>query len=96
MTDKQDIKLTIFGNPLAIRTEDDPRYVKRLARYVDEHMKEISKSTKAVTTTRIAILTALTIADELFKLRDEYQGTGASFERRIDDMLQIVQTARTG
>jgi cell division protein ZapA len=65
------VHVEIFGQDYAVRGGDDPGYVEKLAAFVDERMKETSRTSGAVDSLRIAVLAALNIADECFHLRDE-------------------------
>jgi cell division protein ZapA len=72
MADKDKlVHVEIFGQDYAVRAGDDPGYVEQLAAYVDEQMKEISRSGGAVDSLRIAVLAALNIAAERFRLLEE-------------------------
>ena len=67
MADKDTlVHVEIFGQDYAVRGGDDPAYVERLAAFVDDRMKEISQTSGAVDTLRIAVLAALNVADECF------------------------------
>jgi cell division protein ZapA len=78
MADKDNmVRVEIFGQAYAVRGGDDPGYVEKLAAYVDEQMKEVSRTSGAVDSLRIAVLAALNIADERFHLREEIQAVGS-------------------
>lgn len=62
-------KVKILNQLYSIRSNDDPAYVQRLADYVDQKLKQVSEGTPSVDTLKVAILTALNIADELFRVR---------------------------
>ena len=63
------VHVEIFGQTYAVRAGAEPGYVEQLAAYVDEQMREVSKSAGAVDSVRVAVLAALNIADECFRLR---------------------------
>ncbi|MCG6964223.1 MAG: cell division protein ZapA [Acidobacteria bacterium] len=63
----------IFGQRLGLRADGDAEQLQELARFVDQRMREVADRTSSVDTVRIAILTALNIADELFKEREADQ-----------------------
>lgn len=63
----------VFGQRLALRTEGDSERLAELARWLDRRMREVADQTSSVDTVKIAILTALNIADELFRERDADQ-----------------------
>ena len=72
MAGKDDlVHVEIFGQDYAVRGGDDPGYVEKLASFVDEQMKEVSRTSGAVDSLRIAVLAALNIADERFRLSEE-------------------------
>jgi cell division protein ZapA len=72
MAGKDDlVHVEIFGQDYAVRGGDDPKYVEKLASFVDEQMKEVSRTSGAVDSLRIAVLAALNIADERFRLSEE-------------------------
>jgi cell division protein ZapA len=72
MADKNTlVHVEIFGQDYAVRGGDDPGYVEKLAAFVDDRMKEISRTSGAVDSLRIAVLAALNVADECFRLREE-------------------------
>ena len=63
----------IFGQKLGIRAEGEAARLQELARFVDARMREVADRTSSVDTVKIAVLTALNIADELFQERDKDQ-----------------------
>lgn len=74
MADKPSlVHVEIFGQTYAVRAGADPGYVEALAAYVDTQMKEVGRSSTAVDSLRIAVLAALNIADECFRLRRELE-----------------------
>ena len=63
----------IFGQRLGLRTDGDSARLQELARFVDLRMREVADRSSSVDTVKIAILTALNIADELFNERETDQ-----------------------
>lgn len=63
----------IFGQRLGLRADGDAEQLQELARFVDQRMREVADRTSSVDTVRIAILTALNIADELYRERETDQ-----------------------
>ena len=70
MTERTRVDLTLLGQPLTIRTEASPEYVKTLAAYIEERVAALRQS--GVRDTMMALtLAALDITDELFRAREE-------------------------
>jgi len=87
------VTVDIYGEEYAVKTDDDPEYVRDVARFVDTRMKEIADTGKVVTTSKIAILAALNIADELLKTRIARQESDSETGRRIERLLLQLQGA---
>ncbi len=70
MTEKI-LEIEIFGQRYKIRVkgEEDERYIGHLTSLVDQKMHEVAVKSKSADTTKIAVLAALNIADELFSPR---------------------------
>ena len=68
MTDKSQI--TIYGKTYNIKTDLSKINPQDLADYVDEKMHELSSGKTKPSTIDLAILTALNIAGELFKIKE--------------------------
>jgi len=65
------VTVRIYGESYPLRTESPAARLEELARLVDLRMREVAASGKVVVTSKIAVLAALHIADELFRLREE-------------------------
>ena len=59
------VKVSLAGHKLSLRTDAKPRYIKELADYVNAKIEQAKASGKIATTQALALLAALTIADEL-------------------------------
>ena len=68
---KQSVQVEIAGQTLSIRTDEGPEYVRALAEYVDTHLRELAAGKPAAfNSSRLALLVAIQIADELFREKD--------------------------
>lgn len=66
------VNVEIFGDTYPFRTDGDPGELKKLAAFVDQHMQRAAKQTRSLDTRKIAVLSALELADEYFKLKKDY------------------------
>ena len=90
MTDTRVIPVDISGQRYPIRTSLDAEYVARLAAYVDEKMRAASDSAPTGDPLRVAVLTALNIADELFRSRDANRLRSGALAERAQELEQLV------
>lgn len=61
------VTVVINGIEYNLRGKEDELYLSKVAAYVDNKIREISGSNKKLSTSSAAVLTAVNIADELFK-----------------------------
>jgi cell division protein ZapA len=64
---KRLIEVEIFGQTFTVHSEDDEQYVRQLASYVDQRMRQVAGSAKTAVPLRVAIMAAMSIADESCK-----------------------------
>lgn len=93
------IKVEIYDQAYTVRSDGDPEYLKQLAEYVDQRMREISSGTLTVDSRKVAILAALYIADELHQLRksheqadDQLASRSAECSELLDRLLKSPRT----
>ena len=80
---KKSAKVTIFGNDYNIQATEDPEYIERIAQYVDGKMRELQERSTISSSTKIAILAAMNIADELHRER----GGVGRLQERLDERV---------
>jgi cell division protein ZapA len=83
---KPGIKVEIFGNEYRIKGQADAEYVRKVAAYVDEKMRQIAQMSATGAVSKIAILTAINIADELFRERLERQHAAEELSKRLEQI----------
>ncbi len=81
MSIRKRVSVNIFGNEYTIVGESTEEYIKYLAQKIDETMREISKKNRRYNPTMIAVLTALNIADALYKTEEELKNFTKEYER---------------
>jgi cell division protein ZapA len=79
----------IFGQRLGLRADGDEARVQEIARFVDLRMREVADRSSSVDTVKIAVLTALNIADELFQERETDQD---SRQKRLEKQAKRLAT----
>lgn len=67
---RQTIEVTILGQRMLLKADEDPKHVERLASYVNRKVDEVSGG-GSVATTKLAILAALNIANDYFRELDQ-------------------------
>jgi len=90
------VTVEIHGQQYPIRSGLDPAYVAELTAYVDEKMRLASRESPAGDTLKLAVLAALNIADEYFRIvdderrqNDQVANRAAALERMLDLALGL-------
>jgi len=73
------IQVEIFGQTYPIRAGVEADYLRKLASFVDQKMIEISRGMTTIDPLKIAVMTALAVADELHQEKEK--------SRRLDAMV---------
>lgn len=71
--DRQKIGVKIFGDPYTVLGDGDLDKIVRLADFVDKKMNLIYQHNPRLSPTKVAVLTALNLAEEYTKLKEEHQ-----------------------
>ncbi len=91
--DEKVVRVEIFGQRYAIRSSLDERYVQELASYVGDKMRAAAEGAPNSDILRLAILTALNIADEVFRCRDGARRRTAEVSERAAALEQLLDQA---
>lgn len=87
---KQRIEVEIYNQTFIVNSEDDERYVREIASFVDNRMRQMGESTKNAMPMRVAIMAALSIADEYHKTLQREAETQKEIERRSSLILERI------
>jgi cell division protein ZapA len=87
------VKVEIYGQTYNVQGEQDEAYVRQLAALVDEKMRSVAESTSTVDSLRVAVLTALNMADELQRLRASQEAVAEPVRTRVEHCVALVEKA---
>lgn len=86
-------QVEIFGQTYSVRAEGDSSYIHDLARFVDSRMKEVAEQTATVDTTKIAILAALNISDDLHRVEKSRMDNPTDALARAERLIRKLDDA---
>ena len=85
------VQISIFGQEYSVKAPADPEYIQKIAEYVDGKMREVQSGFSSTqSSTRIAILAAMNIADELFNARQSGDIDSSSVEQKISSLIDFI------
>lgn len=88
-------EIEIFGAVYPIRGDKDSESLQELAAIVDSKMRDIARQVQTVDTGKIAVLTALNLADELVQCRQRQDGDWGNVQETVtalaDDLGKALE-----
>jgi len=74
------VSVEIFNQEYIVKGSENAEYIEMLAAYVDRRMRMIEQRNHSLSIVKVAVLTALNLADELNKLQEDY-----------DDLVKVLE-----
>jgi len=87
---KRSVTVQIAGVRYALKTDEDDQWVKAVAALVDERFRDIQKKARTPDTQAVAVLTALQIAEELFRERRHTRELRKSIREKSQSLLDVL------
>lgn len=84
------INVKIYDREYAIRSDEDPNRLAELCRELDRRMREVSERSRSVDTLKVAVLTALSLTDELMRCREALQKMDETVGRRSLECVTMI------
>ena len=86
------VQISIFGQEYSVKAPADPDYIKKIAEYLDEKMREVQSGfTTTQSSTRIAILAGMNITDELFNSRQSGESETTEVDQKISSLIELIE-----
>ena len=83
-------RVEIFGERYTLKADAEANHIQRVAQYVDGKFSEVAKSSPTISTSKMAILTSLNIADELIRLEEERESSERLVSAKIEELIYLV------
>lgn len=96
MTERTSLTVDIGGEQFTLRTDADVEYARRCAEHVDAAVSEVFAAGGTVEHHRAVILAALSMADELFRAREEADALRRKFAGAASRLAADVRAVAGG
>ena len=84
------VEVKILGQKVTLRSDDEEEYIRRVAEYVDEKMREVSQAAAPRGKYTVAMLVALNIADEYHRLKENHDTVTSRVDRLIERVESVL------
>ena len=88
--EKKRVTIRVAGKDYNMTSSDSEAYVRRVASFVDRKINELGLATR-LPVADLAVLTAITIADDAFKTHDELTRLRAELDQARLEMERLKQ-----
>jgi cell division protein ZapA len=90
---KKRYDITILGQELAVLSDAESEQVANVVRFVNEKMEDVARSGSGLRTLDVAILAALNITEDFFKLKGVNQDLCEQLSHRSEKLIQLIENA---
>ena len=85
------VSISIFGQEYSVKAPADPEYIIKIGEFLDGKMREVQSGFSTTqSSTRIAILAAMNITDELFNARQSGESENTEVEQKISSLIELI------
>ena len=87
------IKVKIYDQEYVVKSEESEEQLNRIAAYVNGKLKEIQDNTEGLSEKKMAILVALNIASDYFKILKERDELSKHIRQRTESLIDHIDSA---
>ena len=91
---KKQYHIRVLGEDISVLSDSGDEYVETVVKYVNDKVKEIQDTTKTINTVHVAILAALNIADEYYKVKEIKENICQQMESRSEKLIHLINEIR--
>ena len=88
---KSSVTVRIAGEEHTIRANTEPEYTKKCARMVDDRIREIRSKSGLMDGHKVAILAALSLADEMFQAQKDMEAMRKEVASRANNLVRRIE-----
>ena len=92
---KKRFDIMVMGRGFSVLSDKGDEYVERIVQYINERAKEIGEASENATASDIAILVALNIAEELFRVEEEKENLRSRFDGEVEGLISYIDRKST-
>lgn len=86
------VKIHFFGKEYSIITDAEENYVKEIAGYLEDKVREVSRDDSNIAVSHSFLLASLKILDDFFRLKKEFEDYKESAEQKSSEMVDLLDS----
>ncbi len=89
------LKIRFLDNDYTIKTDAEEEYVQKIASFIEDKVREVSKVDSSTVVPRSLLLAMLKITDDYFRVEKDFEEFKDRAEERSNRLLQILESSHT-
>ena len=86
------VRIEILGREYNVKSDEGEERIKKIAEYVNQKIKEIAEGAKTLSTINVAILAALNIADDYFKVVEDRNHFTRAVKNKSGQLIAMIDS----
>ena len=87
---KKTVEVTLLNQKFQLKTDSDEWYVKKVSDFVNQKLFDMQEKTKSVSSLNVALLAALNIADDLFKIKGKKKVSAPGAKKKLTEIIEFI------
>ncbi len=92
---KRGTSVEVYGYTFNVKSDLNRKQVQEIAEYVDAKMKDLAEKLKVSSTSRLAVMAAINIAEEFYRIKSEQNELSEAIEKKSAKLIQLVEDSMT-
>lgn len=89
---KKSFEIKLMNQKFNLKTDSDESYVQRVSDFVNKRIFEVQEKTRSVSSLNVALLAALNIADDYFKIKGKKKDRRQEAKQKIQEIVNWIDT----
>lgn len=89
-TVKKSVEIKLLNQKFNLKTDSDEAYVHRVSDFVNKKLFDVQEKTHSVSSLNVALLAALNIADDYFKMKGKKKDPRQEAKQKVQELIQLV------
>lgn len=90
MAGRNKVEVRILGKDYTLVGIESDEYIQKVGLYIDRKMNEVMKANNKLSTSMAAVLTAINVADDFFKLQEVEQ----NYKKELEQLREQIKKSR--
>ena len=87
---KKSFEVKLLNQKFNLRSDSDPKQVQKVADFVNKKLFQIQEKTPSVSSLNVALLAALNIADDYYKIKRSTGGHEQEAQAKIKEIVNFI------